>query len=377
MKTVTIKVVFDRKKVSDTKTKKGLVQVRVTVDGKQAFLSTGIKIFKNQWDIGKERVKNSMQSDEYNKVIDNYVNSIIRYRNKCDEENVDFDFERMKMFVCSDTGETFLNFMEKRIMERKDIRETTRHAHLSVFRLVRFFGRIVYFSDLTFQNITLFNDWLIGRGLKQTSVWSKHKVLKNYISEAIKFGKIEKTPYLGFKTEKGKSEDGRYVTEEEIQEISACQLPKSLEKVRDLMIVEFYTGLAVSDLMDFDFSKIKEINGHKALLDTRKKTDEQFYILLFQPVLEILDKYKGKLPTMSMQKYNTYMKVVAYYAGINKPKIASHWLRRGYGMMLINKGVPIEVVSKSMGHSSIRTTEATYAKLLNSTVIDTLAKVDV
>jgi len=46
-------------------------------------------------------------------------------------------------------------------------------------------------------------------------------------------------------------------------------------------------------------------------------------------------------------------------------------------MMLINKGVPIEVVSKSMGHSSIRTTEATYAKLLNSTVIDTLAKVDV
>jgi len=91
----------------------------------------------------------------------------------------------------------------------------------------------------------------------------------------------------------------------------------------------------------------------------------------------VLEKYGNRLPTMTMQQYNMRMKIVAEYAGVNKPSIASHWLRRGYGMMLINKGVPIEVVSKSMGHSSIRTTEATYAKLLNSTVIDTLAKVDV
>jgi len=163
-----------------------------------------------------------------------------------------------------------------------------------------------------------------------------------------------------------------------MRRIMACDyLPVSLEKVRDLMIVEFYTGLAVSDLMSFDFSKVEEINGHKVLLDTRKKTEERFYILLFQPVIAVLEKYNNKLPTMTMQQYDVRMKIVAEYAGIDKPNIASHWLRRGYGMMLINKGVPIEVVSKSLGHSSIKTTEASYAKILGATVVDVLSKVEV
>lgn len=377
MKSVTINVVFDRKKTADNDKNKGLVQVRVTADRKTAYVSTGIKLFKNQWDERKERVKGSLQSNECNHIIDEYIRRILAYRDKCAKENTDFDFERMKMEIAYDGSETFLKFMERRITERGDIRETTRKAHLSVFRLVKSFGKITYFSDLTFQNITLFDDWLHKQDMKQTTIWSKHKVLKNYVNEALKFGMIEKSPYLGFRADKGKSEEGRYITEDEMRKIIDCKLPSALEKVRDLMIIEFYTGLAVSDLMNFDFTKIEDIGGHKALLDTRKKTDEQFYILLFNPVLKVLEKYKNNLPSMSMQQYNTRMKVVAMYAGIDKPNIASHWLRRGYGMMLINKGVPLEVVSKSMGHSSVRTTESTYAKLLNSTVIETLSKVEI
>jgi len=377
METITIKVVFDRKKEADTKQKKGLVQVRITVARKSVFVSTGIKVFKNQWDAGKERVKNSMQSDAYNAVIDDYLNKIIRYRDQCARADEPFDFGRMRAMLNTDEAETFLSFMERRIRERGDIRESTRKAHLSAFNAVKSFGRIVSFGDLTFANIRQYDDWLHRNGIRQTTIWGRHKILKSYINEAVKFGRVERSPYVGFKTDRGKSEEGRYITEEEMQKIMTCDIPKSLEKVRDLMIVEFYTGLAVSDLMSFDFSKVEELNGHKALLDTRKKTEERFYILLFQPVLNVLEKYGNRLPTMTMQQYNMRMKIVAEYAGVNKPSIASHWLRRGYGMMLINKGVPIEVVSKSMGHSSIRTTEATYAKLLNSTVIDTLAKVDV
>lgn len=323
MKAVTIKVVFDRKHISDTKTKKGLVQIRVTVDGKQVFLSTGIKVFKNQWDAGKERVKNSMQSSIYNNVIDDYLNKIIDYRDKCARENIAFDFERMKAVVSNDDTENFLSFMEKRITERKDIRESTRKTHKSALSALKQFGGIVYYSDLTFANIRLFDDWLRGNGVRQTTVWSRHKLLKTYINEAIKFGKVKENPYLGFKVNRGKSEEGRYITEEEMKGIMQCKLPASLEKVRDLMIVEFYTGLAVSDLMRFDLSKIMEINGHKALLDTRKKTDEHYYIMLFEPVLKVLEKYHNKLPSMTMQQYNMRMKVVADYAGIDKPKIAS------------------------------------------------------
>lgn len=377
MEAITIKAVFDRKKEADTKSKKGLVQIRITVGRKSTYISTGIKILKNQWDKGKERVKNSRQSDTYNEIIESFLSRIGQYKNKCIKADTHFDFTRLKAILRSEgSKETFLSFVENRIKERGDIRESTRKVHLSAYKTLRNFGYIKDFVDLTFANIRLFDDWLHNHGdLRQTTIWGRHKFLKSYINEAIRFGKIDKSPYIGFKTERGKSEEGRYITEEEMKKIIHCNLPKSLEKVRDLMIVEFYTGLAVSDLMHFDFSKIEEVNGHKALLDTRKKTEEMFYIMLFPPVLSVLEKYENKLPTMTQQQYNLRMKIVAEYAGLNKPAIASHWLRRGYGMMLINKGVSLEVVSRSLGHTSIRTTETAYAKLLGSTVIEVLANV--
>jgi len=355
------------------------VQIRITYKGKSAYVSTGVKLLKNQWDKGKECVKNSLQADEYNHIINAYLAKILQYKDMCIRDGVLFDFAAMKRgLYVGEKRDTFLGFMEKRIRERGDIRNSTRKAHLSVLRTLKAFGRIVDFGDLTFANIRLLDDCMHTQGLKQTTIWGKHKIIKIYINEAIKFGKLEKNPYTGFKIKRGQPEEGRYITEDEMRRIMACDyLPVSLEKVRDLMIVEFYTGLAVSDLMSFDFSKVEEINGHKVLLDTRKKTEERFYILLFQPVIAVLEKYNNKLPTMTTQQYDVRMKIVAEYAGIDKPNKASHWLRRGYGMMLINKGVPIEVVSKSLGHSSVKTTEASYAKILGATVVDVLSKVEV
>lgn len=375
METITVKAVFDRKNVADTGSRKGLVQIRVTMRGKSVYVSTGIKLFKNQWDGKRECVKNSFQADEYNNIICSYLARILRYRDECAKNGVSFDFVRMRSKLHSDGNGTFLDFMERRIKERGDIRESTRKAHLSLLRIMRNYGRIVDYGDLTFANVRMFDDWLHRCGLRQTTVWGRHKILKSYISEAIKFGLLEKSPYIGFRIERGKSEEGRYISEDEMQAIMRCEIPVTLEKVRDLMIVEFYTGLSVSDLMSFDFSKIEVVNGHKVLLDTRKKTNERYYIVLFPPVLTVIEKYGGKLPVMTMQQYDMRMKIVAEYAGLNKPRIASHWLRRGYGMMLLNKGVPLEVVSKSLGHTSIKTTEATYAKLLGSTVVDVLAGV--
>lgn len=68
------------------------------------------------------------------------------------------------------------------------------------------------------------------------------------------------------------------------------------------------------------------------------------------------------------QNYNMRLKVVAEAAGIDKP-VASHWGRRTCGMLLLNHGVSMETVAKVLGHSSIRTTEQAYAKLLNTSVV--------
>ena len=62
------------------------------------------------------------------------------------------------------------------------------------------------------------------------------------------------------------------------------------------------------------------------------------------------------------------LKVLADAAGVDKP-ISSHWARHTCGMLLLNKGVSMEVVAKILGHSSIKTTERVYAKVLRKTVV--------
>ena len=95
----------------------------------------------------------------------------------------------------------------------------------------------------------------------------------------------------------------------------------------------------------------------------------EFMVVLTEKALEILERYGYTLPKISNAQYNLRLKVVVDAAGIDKP-IASHWGRRTCGMYLLNHGVRMEVVSKVLGHSSIRTTEQVYARILPNTVIE-------
>ena len=128
---------------------------------------------------------------------------------------------------------------------------------MSACNILREFGKIRYFSDLTVENITLFDEWLHEKGCAQTTIYGRHKVLKTYINEAVNFERIATSPYSKFRTEHGKGKEGRIVKEEDIKKIQECDLPKSLEKIRDLAVVQFYTGLAYSDLMKFRLFKSK------------------------------------------------------------------------------------------------------------------------
>lgn len=81
-------------------------------------------------------------------------------------------------------------------------------------------------------------------------------------------------------------------------------------------------------------------------------------------VWSILKKYNFVLPVYSNQKYNSALKKIAAEVGIRK-KLTSHVGRKTYGTLLLNKDVPIETVSNLLGHSSIRTTQKHYAKVLH------------
>jgi site-specific recombinase XerD len=70
-------------------------------------------------------------------------------------------------------------------------------------------------------------------------------------------------------------------------------------------------------------------------------------------------------------KYNEYLKIVAQASGIDKP-LSTHWARHTGATLLLNEGVPMQIVSKICGHSSTKITEQVYAKLLDETVVDAI-----
>lgn len=170
------------------------------------------------------------------------------------------------------------------------------------------------------------------------------------------------------KFKRGESRSGMYLTADEFKRIREVELPtESLRKVRDMFVVQCLTGLSFSDLMAFDFRKVSKVGGSYIIEDKRLKTGIEYCAVLLPEALEIVRKYGWRMPRFSNQQYNMRLKVIADTAGIDKP-VSSHWGRRTCGMLL-NHGVSIETVAKVLGHSSIRTTEVAYAKLLSSSVV--------
>ncbi|NPD92332.1 site-specific integrase [Xylanibacter muris] len=155
---------------------------------------------------------------------------------------------------------------------------------------------------------------------------------------------------------------GRFLTEDEIKMIEEATMPTdSINKVRDLFLLQCFTGMAYGDLMDFDFKKVVESKSQYILYGKRRKTGVDFVVVLLPKAMEILKKYDYKLPRITNEQYNMWLKIVADASGVNKP-IASHYERRTCGMYLLNHGFPIEVVVKVLRHASMKTTESVYAK---------------
>ena len=172
---------------------------------------------------------------------------------------------------------------------------------------------------------------------------------------------------MGFRVDQGKPRKRRFLSPEELVRIETCKVATpSLEKVRDMFMFQCYTGLAYSDLRKFDFRLVQQRGNRYILHDVRKKTNEDFYIVLLPPAMEILGKYEYKLPLMTNEQYNMRLKLIAESAGLDK-NLTSHMGRHTFATMSLNSGIKIEVLAQMMGHADIRTTQI-YAKMINCTV---------
>lgn len=364
----TTRIVFDRKHVSSN-TKEGLVQLEVLFKGVRRYFSTGVKVTKNRWSrSGKvtgcmDMIVMNRRIDEMKRMVDKYIVGLM-------ENEEPFDFDRFKTWMVSsdEQGIGFVDWVEKRIAERNDIRKSTKRNHMKLVALLSKIGNIRTFADVTKKNVMKMDTYLHSTGIRQTTIASYHKFMKTYVHDAMSSGLIEKDPYIGVKIDIGKSVWGRFLTVDEVEAIEKAEMPtESLKRVKDLFLFQCYTGLAYADLMRFDMSKAVKGEKYYLVTDDRKKTGEGYTVVLMEKAMEILKKYDYKLPKMTCEQYNMRLKIMADACGIEKP-IASHFGRRTCGMLLLNYGFPIEIVSKVLGHSNIRTTQQAYAKILDRTV---------
>ena len=362
-----MKFVFDRKKVA-TKKKKGLVQIEVTSEGKRKWIGTTVKVYSDQWN-KKKKVVNSVNSVQLNATLDGMMAKLNEFILDLVCNGQQFDFEKLNSFLEKSThSESFIEFIRARIDERTDLEESTRKQHRTLLQSLEKFGKINYMDDLTQANITLYDEFLHQQGISQPTIFNYHKRAKRYVHEAMKFGMLDTDPYKGLHFERGKFEKRKYLTEKELEMVRSCKINiPAIERVRDLFLFQCYTGLAYADFEKFDFEKdVEEKNGKYIIADRRKKTNEDYKIVLLTPAIEVLKKYDYKLPIISNQKYNVSLKVVAQYAGIDK-NITTHMGRHTFAVFALNNGVSIEIVAKMLGHTNIRTTQI-YAKVLNSEV---------
>lgn len=312
MKYPSLRFVFDRKHVA-TKKKRGLVQLEVLSEGKRKWIGTGVKLYSDQWNDRKkvinsaEMLQLNQRLDEMMRVIQDWINELIRKKET-------FEFEKLDTFLkYVNHSENYIEFLERRINERNDISESTRQSHQVLISSLKEFGGITYMSDLTVQNIKLYDNWLYGKGYSQPTIHNYHKRNKVYIREAMSLGLLKDYPYAGVVVKRGKNKRRRFLYQEELDKIRNAKIPnESISRVRDMFVFQSFTGLAYADLAKFNFKRdVIEHDGKYIINDVRVKTEENYYIVLLSPALEVLKRYNFELPIISNAQYNLRLKLVA------------------------------------------------------------------
>ena len=235
-------------------------------------------------------------------------------------------------------------------------------------------------NKLDFEFISEFEFWLKTVGKCQHNSAIKHiSNFRKIINICIRNGWLAKDPFMGFKMSK-KEIEITPLSKQDLQRISdknfTCQ---RLNQVKDIFLFCCYTGLAYIDIKNLKRSEITiGIDGEKWIHTKRQKTDMPSRIPLLPAALQIMEKYDSHiqclsdnrlLPVSSNQKMNAYLKEIADLCNIDK-KLTFHIARHTFATTVtLSNGVPIETVSKMLGHRNLKTTQH-YAKILDRKVSD-------
>ena len=354
--------VYDRKGQT-RKREQGVVELRIGAGKQRKYLSTGIWLKPREWKngsvVGREdwHELNAMLQTMKKKASEIIVRMM-------DEGNLEIGAVPDLLRQTIVQTQTFIEYAK----------ETAERRFRKISQGMEDWKGIVYFSDVTERNVARMDDELEKRGLKECSRWNYHKMLKTFVLQAIEDGLVKRDPYARLDIKRGR-EDGlkRFLSPEEFHRFESCDIPiERLRRVRDLFVFQTYTMMSYADLVEFDWTKCEKKDGQTVYKGERRKTGQEFTVVLLKPALAVLSRYHYALPIISNVKYNEYLKAAVMYANIDK-RVTTHWARHTGATLLLNEGkVPMHIIQHILGHASIRETERTYAKLMDETIVETM-----
>lgn len=334
------------------------------------FIPTGLSLYVGQWD-KINCVVNHLQANVLNKQLDDFLKKYEKLHSTILNEGKEFSLDTLneRLGKKEKAQTSFIDFMYDRIAGRQ-LRDSTRRVHIAAWETLKRFGKIQHFSDLTAENIKRFDDFLRKEDATrcQVTIHGYHKRIKPYVIEAYKLRHIDFNPYNAFDNIRGTSKEREPLTQAELNHLRTIELPDKLNRIRDIFIFGCYTGLSYADIALFRYNTDVVKSGDMHFIDgERLKTTTKFYTPLLKPALDVLIKYNYKLPMISNQKYNDFLHVIEARLELKKP-LTSHVARHTFATTVtLANDVPIESVSRMLGHKDIKTTQI-YAKILKTTI---------
>lgn len=376
------------KKVSDPDR---TVYMRITVDGDFAEISTKRKCEKENWNSESGRMNKKREAaKEFNAYLDTLQQKVFESKRKLLEldqavtpgniktlllgKSVNRE-KRMLMEIFRHHNDQMKALVGKEYAPGTLVRYQTSFRHTRSFLEHRFKTSDMEITRLNYEFISEYEFWL--KSVRKCDHNSAMKYLSNFrkiINRCIRSGWLEKDPFMGFKMTKREVERTA-LTETELQTLADRKFPiQRLTIVRDIFLFSCYSGLAYADVKKLRKSEI--ITGQdseKWLVSKRQKTEISARIPLLPAALNLIERYQDHpqcllddrvLPVLSNQKMNAYLKEIADLCGISKT-LTYHIARHTFATTVtLSNGVPIETVSKMLGHRNLKTTQH-YAKILD------------
>lgn len=377
----TFKVLFY---VNGSKEKNGIVPImgRVTINGSVAQFSCKRTIPKALWDAKGNRAKGkSKEAREINLALDNIKAQIIKHYQRLSDREAYITAEMVRNAYqgIGTEYETLLGAFDKDNATFKERVGTDRviatymsrvraRNHVAAFIKANYKRNDMSMIELTPDFIKEFAVFLsTDRGLQNGSIWTNCMWLKGVVIRAHFNGLIPRNPFAQFHISPNIKER-EYLTEDELKTLMTHEFADSkLSYIRDIFVFASFTALSFVDIKELTTDDIVEVNGEKWIISKRHKTKIPFQVKLLDIPLQIIKRYepyqtdKSVFPNLNYWSICKPLKKMIKECGITKA-ISFHCSRHGFATLALSKGMPIESVSRVLGHANIVTTQL-YAKI--------------